>query len=412
VGALLTPQEAIQLVLERVRLLPTEPVPVAEALGRVLAADVTSLEDVPAFDNSAMDGFAVRAQDTSSASPASPVRLTVVAESRAGRPSAIPIARGQAAGISTGAMLPEGADAVVRKEDCTESGKGVDVTVEVAPGKEVRGAGEDIRAGEIVIERGAALGPAELGVLASVGIAEAACSRRPRVSVLATGDELVEPGERLERGQIRNTNAYSVPALARLAGAEVTPIATVGDDRRATVKALRSGLAADALVVCGGVSVGPHDHVKDALAELGAEEVFWGVALRPGHPTWFGEWRSVAGRKQPADACLVFGLPGNPVSAMVTFHLFVRPALAAMCGASTVRRTATAAMDVDYRKTPGRAHVVRCRLEARDDGWHVRPTKRQGSHVLTSMLGAEALALIEVDRGDVHAGERVEIELI
>jgi molybdopterin molybdotransferase len=156
------------------------------------------------------------------------------------------------------------------------------------------------------------------------------------------------------------------------------------------------------LVVCGGVSVGPHDHVKPAFAELGVQEVLWGVALRPGHPTWFGSH----------DGALVFGLPGNPVSAMVTFHLFVRPALDALAGAAERRRRVTAVMDEPYRKQPGRLHAVRCRLEARDDGWHVRPTKAQGSHVLTSMLGAEALALLEPERGDVAAGERVAIELL
>jgi molybdopterin molybdotransferase len=179
-------------------------------------------------------------------------------------------------------------------------------------------------------------------------------------------------------------------------------VETVGDDYAETVATLRRALAADVVVTTGGVSVGAHDHVKPALAELGVEEVFWGVALRPGHPTWFG----TAGR------VLVFGLPGNPVSAMVTFHLFARPALERMLGSRRRQRRATAVIDTDYPKQPGRGHVVRCTLEAGQDGWHVRPTKEQGSHVLTSMLGAEALAYLEVERGDVSAGERVEIEIL
>jgi molybdopterin molybdotransferase len=221
--------------------------------------------------------------------------------------------------------------------------------------------------------------------------------------VLVTGDELVEPGVALADGQIRNSNGIAIEALARDAGAAVKARATVGDDYRATVDALRSALSADVVVTSGGVSVGPHDHVKPALKELGVEEVFWGVALRPGKPTWFGT----------RDDTLVFGLPGNPVSAMVTFHLFVRPALAALVGVDPRARRAIAVFEDDYEKRPGRAHVVRCRLEAREDGWHVWPTKKaQGSHVLTSMLDTEALAELEVERGDVRAGERVEIEIL
>jgi molybdopterin molybdotransferase len=266
----------------------------------------------------------------------------------------------------------------------------------------VRRAGEDIRAGDVVLHAGARLGAAELGVAASTGAAALACARRPTVAVLVTGDELVEPGAPLRAGAIRNTNGYAVPAQVVAAGAAVSSVETVGDDYADTVAALRRALAADVVVTTGGVSVGAHDHVKPALEELGVGEIFWGVALRPGHPTWFG----TAGR------VLVFGLPGNPVSAMVTFHLFARPALDRMLGIRRAERRATAVMDVDYPKRPGRAHVVRCALEAGEDGWHVRPTREQGSHVLTSMLGAEAFAYIEIDRGHVAAGERVEIEIL
>jgi molybdopterin molybdotransferase len=262
-----------------------------------------------------------------------------------------------------------------------------------------------------VLERGTVLGPAEVGVLASVGAPEVPCARRPRIVVVATGDELVEPGAPIERGQVRNSNSYAIPALALQAGAEVVDVLAAADDLDATVAALRRGLDADLLVICGGVSVGAHDHVKQALAALGVEERFWGVALRPGHPTWFGT-KERAGGDAGRPPTLVFGLPGNPVSAMVTFHLFVRPALAAMAGSAARRRSTFAVMDADYAKRPGREHVVRCLLEARADGFHVRPTKAQGSHVLTSMLGAEALAFVEVARGDVKAGERVEIEIL
>jgi molybdopterin molybdotransferase len=224
--------------------------------------------------------------------------------------------------------------------------------------------------------------------------------------VITTGDELVAPGEPLGPGGIYDSNRFSVPAQVRVAGAEVASAGTLPDDRQATIDGLRRALDADVVVVCGGVSVGPHDHVKSALEELGVHEVFWGVALRPGKPTWFG----VHGRDAPRT--LVFGLPGNPVSALVTFHLFVRPAMARLVGAAPDERRTVAIMDTEYRKAPGRAHVVRCRAEALDDGWHVRPTGPQGSHVLTSMLGADALALLPAERGDVGVGERVTIELI
>jgi molybdopterin molybdotransferase len=378
--------------------LAPESVPALRAPGRWLAEDVVAADDVPGFDNSAMDGFAVRAADTTGA----PVTLPLAGESRAGHPAAGPLPAGAAMAISTGAMLPQRADAVVRIEDTASADGSVEVRVAVEPGRDVRRAGEDVRAGSTVLRAGTRLGPAELGVLASVGVAEAPCARRPRVAVLTTGDELVGPGEPRGPGGVRDTNAVSVAALAHQAGAEVVDVARVPDDATATVAALRDGLRADVLVACGGVSVGAHDHVKPALAELGVEPAFWGVALRPGKPTWFG----IRGET------LAFGLPGNPVSAMVTFHLFVRPALLALAGATEPETRVEAVMDEAYAKSPGRAHAVRCRLEARADGWHVRPTGPQDSHILTSMLGAQALALLPADRGDVAAGERVEIELL
>jgi molybdopterin molybdotransferase len=390
-------------VLARVAPLELERVPLAAALGRTLGEQVVSVDVVPPFDSSAMDGFAVRAEDTRGAAPDQPVELELAGESRAGAPAPGGPGAGQAVRISTGAMMPPGADAVVRVEDTTEQGDRVSIQVEVRPGKEVRWAGEDIRPGEQVLGPDRRLGAAELAVAATVGVAELQCRRRPSVSILVTGDELVEAGLPLAAGQIRNSNGIAIEALARAAGAEVASNATVGDDYGATVDALREALRADVAITTGGVSVGPHDHVKPALAELGVEEVFWGVALRPGKPTWFGV----------RDNTLVFGLPGNPVSAMVTFHLFARPALLALAGADHRGRRATAVMDEPYAKRPGRAHVVRCRLEARDDGWHVAPTRTaQGSHILTSMLDAEALAYIDVDHGDVSAGERVEIEIL
>jgi molybdopterin molybdotransferase len=402
--SLITPDEAVRLILACVRPLELERVPLPDARGRVLGEDLAGRDDVPPFDNSAMDGFAVRAADTRGAAPASPVELTLVDESRAGAPASRGPGPGEAVRISTGAMMPPGADAVVRVEDTGERDGVVAILAEVAPGKEIRHAGEDVRAGDVVLARGRRMGPADLAVAASVGADSLACHRRPRVSILITGDELVDPGQPLAAGQIHSTNGFAIEAQVRDAGGVPAGRATVGDDYDATRDAIERGLDADVLVTTGGVSVGPHDHVKPALSELGVEEVFWGVALRPGKPTWFGT--------RAASPVLVFGLPGNPVSAMVTFHLFVRPALTALAGAEPFARRTVAVMDEGYAKTPGRAHVVRCRLDVRDDGWHVRPTKAQASHVLTSMLDAEALAFLAPERGDVHAGERVEIEIL
>jgi molybdopterin molybdotransferase len=283
------------------------------------------------------------------------------------------------------------------------------VAVEVDPGRDVRRAGDDLRAGERVLFTGSTLGPAELGVLASVGRESIRCSRRPRVAVLTTGDELLAPSEPLRPGGVRNTNAYSVSALVARAGAELASVDTAADDPAAVRAGVQRALGADVAVVCGGVSVGEHDAVRPAFAALGAEEVFWGVALRPGRPTWFGVHAG-----GPGDGgALVFGLPGNPVSAVVTFILLARPAIRALLGAPPADPLrATAVLDDAYEKLPGRAHAVRCRLELRDDGWHARSTGDQGSHVLTSMLGADALAIVPTERGSVPAGERVAIELL
>jgi molybdopterin molybdotransferase len=389
-------------VLERAVALPAEDVALRDALGRVLAESVESADAVPGFDNSAMDGYAVRAADTAGASPDSPVTLAIVDESRAGHPAEVGLEPGEAIAISTGAMVPAGADAVIRVEDTGATDGRVEVRVSVGPGHDLRRAGEDVRPGDVVVEAGSVLGPAELGVLASVGHSRVACARRPTVFVMTTGDELQEPDEELRPGGVRNSNAHTVPALVERSGGVVAGAEIVADDPRAIRAALERALDADLAVVCGGMSVGEHDHVRPVLAELGAEQAFWGVALRPGKPTWFGV----------RDRTLAFGLPGNPVSAIVTFLAFVRPAIHAMLGMRDAAERTTAIMDADYRKRPGRAHLVRCRLELREDGWHAMPTKEQGSHVLTSMIGADALAVLPTASETVSAGERVAIELL
>jgi molybdopterin molybdotransferase len=411
------------LVLQRATALAGEHVALRCALGRTLAEDVTSAEMVPGFDNSAMDGFAVRAGDTSDAGTDSPVRLRTADEASAGHPARLTLEPGRAIAIATGAMLPRGADAVVRIEDTHRAGAEIELRAPAERGQYVRFAGEDINAGDVVLRAGTAVGPFELGVLAAVGREQVPCVRRPSMRVLTTGDELVEPHEPLRPGEVRNANAYTVPALARLAGAQVLCVDTVGDAPDATAKALDKTLGCNVAIICGGVSVGTHDHVRSALHAAGVEQLFWGVALRPGKPTWFGIRAAVRlearvahrhhARGLPGEAgTLVFGLPGNPVSAIVTFLLFVRPALRVLCGADPERDRLTATLDEDYRKAPGRAHAVRCDLELHDDGWHARPTGPQGSHMLTSMLGAAGLGIVPTASEGIGAGERIEVELL
>jgi molybdopterin molybdotransferase len=391
---LISIDEARQRVLAAVRPLPAEDVELASALGRVLANDAVADRDLPPFDASAMDGFAVPSGDAGS--------LRIESESRAGAPATAPLTPGTACRISTGAVVPEGTHGVVPVER-TEERDGEVVVPATDAGANVRHAGEDVRAGETVLTAGSEIGPAELAVLASLGLPSVKCPRRPRLAVLATGDELVEPGEELAPGQIRNSNAYGVAAQAARSGAEVVGRGHVPDDADATHAALSSALGeADVVCVTGGVSVGPHDHVKPALAALGVEERFWGVRLQPGKPTWFGS----------RDGKLVFGLPGNPVSAMVTFHLFARPAVRALQGADPGIRPAHARAGEPLRRNSKRDQMVRVRLEHDDDGWVARPTKAQMSHVLTSMLGADALARIPAGDGDISTGERIDIELL
>jgi len=381
-------------VLAAVRPLPAEEVALDDVLGRVLAESVVADVDLPPFVSSAMDGYAVAAGAEG--------ELEVIGEARAGHPTDVAVRPGTAVRISTGAVVPEGTGAVVPVERTEPAGDGR-VRVERLPdGANIRGAGEDVRAGEAVLHPGTEVGAAEAGVLAAVGRGSVRCARRPRVAVLATGDELRAPGEALGPGQIRDSNAVALAAQAALAGGHVVSNEVVGDTFDSTADALRTALdRADLVTVSGGVSVGPHDHVKPALAELGVEEIFWGVSLKPGKPTWFGR----LGHR------LVFGLPGNPVSAMVTFQLFARPALRALMGADPAARRATAALGEPVRLS-ARAQAIRCRLSAGDDGWRVAPTKAQGSHVLTSMLGAGALAFLPEGSGELAAGSRVDIELL
>jgi molybdopterin molybdotransferase len=389
---LISIDEALECVLRSTRPLPAESVAVIDALDRVLASDVSAATDVPPFPCSAMDGYAIRA------GPAQRT-LSEVGESRAGAPCERQLGEGEAIRISTGAAVPQGATAVIRQEDVELVPDGIRAGSATDPGENIRGAGEDMRAGTVVLRAGARLDPAALAAAVAAGAGSVTVARRPRVQVVATGDELREPGEPLGPGEIHNSNAPMLVALAERCGALAARARRLPDDRTATETALAEALdGSDVVIVSGGVSVGPHDHVKPALASLGVHELFWGVALQPGKPTWFGT-------KGPK---LVFGLPGNPVSTFVTFWLFVSRALAALQGADEERRTVPqASLAVAVHRNRHREQALRVRLERRDGGLVAVPNGPQGSHIISSLLGADALAMIPQGEGEVGPGDPV-----
>jgi molybdopterin molybdotransferase len=393
-GKLITIKQAREIVLGTVRPLQQEVVAIADALGRVLAQDVVARGDVPPFPSSAMDGYAIKAGSASRS-------LTLVGESRAGSPADAVVTEGETIRVSTGAALPEGAEAVIRQEDVEEGRGTIRITAETAPGANIRWPGEDLRAGETVLRAGTRLGTAELGAAVAAGAADLLVSRVPCVAILSTGDELRAPGEPLRPGEIHNSNAPMLMALTVRSGATALTPERLPDDRSQTEAGLERALAgADVVVVSGGVSVGPHDHVRPALQALGVNERFWGVALQPGKPTWFGD----------RDGKLVFGLPGNPVSTVVTFTLFVRPALAALQGSRDQGRRGEARLGVAVKRNPTREQAVRVRLDDRDSSTIATPNGPQGSHLVTSLLGADALAFIPAGDGELAPGAAVTVE--
>ncbi|HMD46878.1 MAG TPA: gephyrin-like molybdotransferase Glp [Acidimicrobiales bacterium] len=398
--------EAQAFVLAGCPPLPPGPVPLAEASGLVLADEVRAAHAVPPFATTSMDGYAVRAADCTSA----PVTLAVVGTLLAGRAPTREVGTGEAVRIMTGAPLPPGADAVCMVEQTRTDAAGASVVIEVplAPGTAVRGAGDDIAEGQVVFEAGEVLGPGHLGVLASLGITEVTAHRRPVVGVLSTGDEVVEGPGPLPPGKIRDANRPSLLATLRGDGLVALDLGIVGDDEAAIADALAGGAATcDAVVVSGGVSVGDVDYTKTVLEQLSGGSMRWmQVAIRPAKPLAFGTLA--------ADGTPVFGLPGNPVSALVSYELFVRPALRAMAGRADLGRPtmrATAASTIE-RRPDGKLHLVRVRVEIGPDGrlW-VAPSGRQESHLLRAMAEANGLALL-ADGPGVEAGEGVEVLLL
>ncbi|HYW05104.1 MAG TPA: gephyrin-like molybdotransferase Glp [Gammaproteobacteria bacterium] len=375
-----------------------ERVPLSGALGRVLHADITAPADIPAFAASAMDGYALRAADLPGRD-AEPRGFPVIGAAFAGAPFDGRVGAGECVRIMTGAPMPEGVDTVVIQEDVERSGDRALVGSGHVAGQHVRAPGEDVAAGSRVLPAGRRLRPADLGMLAGVGLGEVDVRRRARVAYFSTGDELVEPGGRLRRGDIYERNRYTIGAMLERLGVEARDLGIVPDDRDAIRDTMLRAAEADAVITSGGVSVGEADYVRELLEEVG-EVDFWRVSVKPGKPLAVGTVRGAR----------FYGLPGNPVSSMVTFYLFVRPALERMSGTEPVMPATWRVRCAErLRKQPGRTDFQRGILE-RDGGEpRVRPMPEQGSSILSSMSGANCFIVVPAEAGDVEAGTLVDV---
>lgn len=401
---MLSVEEAGERILAAFARLSPESAPVLEALGLVLAEDVVASFDIPPLANSAMDGYAVRVADTTGASVNAPRRLRISSNLAAGYVSETALEPGAAIRIMTGAPVPEGSEAVIQVELTEREADDVLVLAEVTARRNIREAGEDVQTGQTVLTAGTRIRPAEIGVLASLGLASVPCVRRPRVGILATGDELLEPGDPLAPGKIYNANAYSTAAQVREAGGEPLLLGIARDTRESLNEKIEQaiGQGADMIVSSGGVSVGDFDLVKDMLAAQG-EIDFWQVNMKPGKPLAFGHLGGVP----------MIGLPGNPVSSMISFELFGRPAIQKMLGQPVAgRRKVDACMEDAYQKTDDRRHYLRVQVREHADGWRARLTGEQGSGILTSLTRANGIAIIPEAWEGVQPGQEVPVWLL
>lgn len=402
----LSVQEASATILAGIHALEAERVPLRNAFGRVLADDVLSPIDHPPWDNSSMDGYAVRAADIAFATESNPVTLPVLETVRAGQRASQSVAPRTAIRIMTGAPIPDGANTVIRVEDTDAGEKWVAIRDARDAGRNVRPRGEDLRAGDVALPRGTVVGAAHLGVLASVGCALVPVHRRPRVAVLASGDEIVDVDQydAVRRGErIVSSNSYTIVAAARAAGAEVLDLGIVGDDPTAYEAKIARARGCDLLITSGGVSVGAFDFTKDVLRSLGAELHLWRIRMRPGAPLGFGT----------LDGMPWLGLPGNPVSAMVTFELFARPLIRRQHGETKVfRHTLDVRTHDDISLAAPLTHFLRAIVEWNSDGATARLTGPQGSGLLTSMARANALLVVPAERQFVRAGETLRAILL
>ena len=396
-------EEALDKVLSHIRPLGSEKVSILDALGRVCAEDIIANRDIPPFNNSGMDGYAVRSEDIKNASPEHPVQLEVIEDLPAGFIPKRRVERGNSIRIMTGALIPEGADAVAPVEGTKKEGNFVSIFASSFPGEYIRKAGEDVKEGECVISTGDLIDPAEIGMLASVGRSFVAVYQRVTAAILCTGEELVDVDGDLNGTKIVSSNSYSLAAQVKDCGGIPIQLGIAKDRKDEIKEKLLQGIRADVLISSAGVSVADYDFVKDVLADLGVEIVFWKVAMKPGMPVAFG---TVQGKP-------VFGLPGNPVSSMVSFEQFVRPSLLKMMGHRQLfRPVIDAVLKESFQKSPGRRHFVRAFVSLDKGQYFVSPTGAQGSGILKSMVKANGLMVIPEDRKIVKAGETVEVQLL
>lgn len=395
--------EARNLILDSFSPLGTESVDILSALDRILAEDIYSNREIPPKDNSAMDGYALRAEDISGASRENPVELEVVEDIPAGSIPKCRIGTGQAARIMTGAPIPEGADAVMQVEN-TESGDGrVRIFVPATKGLDIRLAGEDVRREERVLEAGVLMRPAEIGMLASLGRSFISVYQRPIVAVLSTGNELVDIDADVNTGKIVNSNGYALSAQILECGAVPILLGIARDTKEDLIEKFKAAERADVILSSGGVSVGDYDLVKDIMQQIGNSMKFWRVAMRPGRPLAFGTMQG-----KP-----IFGLPGNPVSSMISFEQFVRPALLKMMGHRNLfRKTARAAMAEDFRKKEGLRYFIRVRLRQEKGELIASTTGDQGSGILKSMVLADGLVELPEELTEIKAGTSVKVQLL
>jgi molybdopterin molybdotransferase len=393
--------EAQKKVLEEIPVLGRERIHILEALGRVLAQDVEAVRDVPASDNSAMDGYCVRHVDIAGANSSSPARLELIGESPAGKPYQGALEHGQAVRIMTGGLIPRGADTVIMLEDTEREGNLVVCLNDPGHGAHIRPRGEDVRNGETVLHQGDVVRPPEVGMLATLGHAYVYVHQRPVVAILSTGDELVDLDEPFIQGKVVCSNTYSLAAQTLDCGAIPLSLGIASDNSDDLRSRLRDGLRADVILTSGGVSVGKYDLVKDTLTEVGMKVKFWKVAMKPGKPLVFG----TIGEKP------VFGLPGNPSSAMISFEQFVRPALLKMMGRKNLfRPLLEAVLAQDVKVSSGRLHLVRCKLFEEDGIKMAVSTGTQSSGALRSMVVADGLMILPSENAPFKAGDKIKVQ--
>jgi molybdopterin molybdotransferase len=403
ISCMITVEEALDKILPHIEPLGSEKVSILEALGRVIAEDIIANRDIPPLDNSGMDGFAVRSGDVQNADQNHPVRLEVIEDLPAGFISTRTVGRGEAIRIMTGAPIPRGADAVIPVEYTKKEDRFVAVFKAALSGEYIRRAGEDVKKGGRVISGGDLIRSAEVGMLASVGRSFVSVYQRPMVAILCTGEELVDVDGDLDDGRIVSSNSYTLAAQVKDCGAIPIQLGIAKDRKEEIKEKLLQGLRADVLLSSAGVSVGDYDFVKDVLNDLGMEMVFWKVAMKPGMPLAFG---TIKGKP-------VFGLPGNPVSSMVSFEQFVRPSLLKMMGHRQIfRPVIEAILKEDIHKEPGRRHFVRAFVIFEGDHYFVSTTGAQGSGILRSMVKANGLIVISENQEFVRAGEKVKVQLL